>query len=97
MIGVHQDLRVDVNHHLIPFTRRTRIELLMQCCLGKQGQGVGLLLRKRRRLVRRRVLLVQHHAGRLQRAHQQRTGLRRQASTQDDRAVFVWIHVQRAG
>ena len=96
VIGIRQDVGVDVDHHLIAFARRTRIDLLMQRGLRKQREGVGLLLRHRRRVVARRRLPVQHRARSVQRAQEQGPRFRRQTSPYDNRTVIILIHVQRA-
>jgi len=47
-IGVRQHRGIDVNHDLIPLTRRTRIDAPVQGRLGDERERVRLLLPERR-------------------------------------------------
>ena len=49
LIGILQDGGVDMDHHLVVLGRRARIDAVVERGLGEQLQGVGLLLRHRRR------------------------------------------------
>ena len=44
LIGVFQDAGVHVNHHLVVLGRRAWVDAVVECGLGQQLQGVGLLL-----------------------------------------------------
>src|SRR5262249_59103482 len=70
----------------------------MERGLGQQRERVGLLL-LHCRLVGLRLLLapplVERLSGGLQCLQEEGANLRSQAATDRDRAVFVWIHVQR--
>lgn len=70
---VRQHRGVDMDYHLIPLTRRARIELGMECRLRQQGQRIGLLLSTGRGLgrgfgARRNTCpLIQRFPGRVER------------------------------
>ena len=100
-IRVRQDRGIDVDHHLVAFSRCTGIDAVVERRLRDAGQRVRLLLRHGRRFrgtvlgVHRARPLVQRLAGRGQRLHEHGADLRRQSPADDDHAVFVLIHVQR--
>lgn len=87
---VGQHIRVDMDHHLIPLTRGTRIEGVMQRRLRDKDQRIRMLLSDRRRLRNRHCrfrwrlaarLLIESLPPGLQRAPQE--GARRQPSPHD--------------
>jgi hypothetical protein len=108
LIGVRQDLGIDVDHHLVALAGSAGIDTVIQRGLSEQREGVGLLLRHRRRF-RGTVLhsgygslggaspLVERLPRSVQCSEEKRPGLRRQPAPHDHRAVVVLVNMQRAG
>jgi hypothetical protein len=96
LIGVGQHRGVDVNDDLIALARSSGIESLVQRRFGEEDERVRLLLGHRRRVAARLDLLVEGVPRGSKRAHEQSTGLRRQASTHDHRAVIICVDMKRA-
>jgi len=104
MLGLRQHGRIDVHHHLIAFTRRTRVEPVVQRRFREERQGIGPLLWCGRRLIHRvgrdfpadarpRIERLASSRDRLQ---EQGAHLGLQPATQDHRAVLVMMDVQRS-
>ena len=102
---VGQYLRVDMDHHLIPLARGTRIEGMMQRRLRDQDQRICLLLGDRRRprhqhcRIRWRVpsgLLIEHLTPGLQCTSQECPRLRRQPPPHHHLPVIVLIDLESA-
>ena len=50
-VRVGEHLGIDVDDHLVALPRRTRINAVVERRLYDEGQGIGLLLAQRRRVV----------------------------------------------
>jgi hypothetical protein len=55
LVGIGQHDGIHVHHNLVAFSRRAGIDAVMERGLGKQGQGIGLLLLERQRVGLRRL------------------------------------------
>ncbi len=107
LLRIREDCGVYVDHHLIPFTRRSGVELMVQRRLGQQRQRVRVLLRPGRRLHGRVGVrqagpgdaspLIEGLAGGVEGPQEQRAHLRRQAPAQHHSAVLILVDVERAG
>ena len=53
LIGVRQDLGIDVDHHLVALARGARIDAVVESRLREQRQRICLLLNHRRRVAHR--------------------------------------------
>ena len=103
-IGEHKS--IDVDHDLIMLARRAGIDSVMERGFCEKSQRIGLLLSHGRRLTGRvgkrrgisgAVLLIQVLTRRGQRLRQERADIRGEASTDDDHAIVIVIHVQSSG
>ncbi len=98
LIGVFEDLGVDVDHYLIALARGAGVDAVVESSLREQGQRVCLLLNHRRRVALRlpsASLLMEGLAGGGQRLHEQRADFRCEPPAEKVGAVRVRIHVQR--
>ena len=105
LLRIRQHWRIDVDHHLVPFSRRAGIEPVVKRCLREQGQRVRLLLGHRRGVrgwigrasgcLLTPAPLVQRLAGRCQCFPEQGPDLWREAASDNHRAVLVLVHVKR--
>jgi hypothetical protein len=100
LIRVRQYRGVDVNHHLVPLSRRAGIEPVVEGRLREQGQRVRLLLGHGRGVVTSRLvtalLLVQRLARCGQRPQEQGSHFRRQPPPDNQHAVLFLVDVKRA-
>ena len=48
-IGVRQHRTVNMDDDLVPLRRRPRLDAVMECCLGDEGERVGLQLQRPQR------------------------------------------------
>jgi hypothetical protein len=93
LLGVGQDLGIDVDDDLIALARSTGVEFVVQGGLGDERKGIGLLLLHGRRVGLAGVgaaALVQRLAGRRQGLDEQRADLRREPAADADGAGRGW-------